>query len=111
MARLIKIRPGLWFYYILLGIFVLGAIGLFICHLRTEKNIANQVQKLGGAVEWENSCVRYVYNLRKVDDIKLRTLTDKLASLSSLKSLDISGSKVTDNGLQHLEGLTSLQWL
>lgn len=115
----IRKRPRTWMAC--LGLVVIVFTILWgIRQAQIEKKVAQYVEQLGGKVEWQYGCVRYVSLGRVVsmgitepyiDDDKLCEVIEQLNRLFVLKSLDLSESGITDRSSKCLGTLKNVQWL
>ena len=77
-----------------------------------QKNAITAIQNLGGdAISSHGHVVEVSLKLSAITDAGLEQLTEHLKGLTSLRSLDLNNTQVTDAGLEHLKGLTNLATL
>lgn len=83
---------------------------IFVKHLQLERRTAEKIADLGGDVQREFGCVRYV-SCNHINDAKLALLVNELHQAAYLKSLSLSDCPITDEGLKSISGLDNLRWL
>jgi Leucine-rich repeat (LRR) protein len=103
-------RKRRWFQYSLGTLLLFVTVSAIPCswlsvkmrQAERQREAATAIEKLGGKVDWDNKALGWPAWLRKVlgDDF-----------FNSVVFAGLSGTKVTDAGLEHLKGLSQLQWL
>jgi hypothetical protein len=99
-----------WFQYSLGTLLVFVTVYAIPCswlavkmrQAERQREATTAIEKLGGQVHWDDKAKRWPAWLRRVlgDDF-----------FSSVVDVNLSGSQVTDAGLEHLKGLSQLQTL
>ena len=93
----------------------LSWLGLKLRQARKHRETVNAILEAGGHVEYEYNVlgfglgeVVYVSGQWDFSDAEL----EKLKRLTSLRRLDVDGSMgITDAGMEHLQGLSNLEWV
>ena len=99
------------FLPIVMLLFAIQGCGSQSATLTQEQAIA-EIEKLGGKVTIDEKSpdkpvIRVDFSRTEVTDDGL----EHLIGLTNLQTLILNDTKVTDKGLEHLEGLTNLEWL
>ena len=86
----------------------LGWLGMFAERVRQQKEILGNLEEYPGCVEWRfGHVVRLEISGTEVTDAGL----ENIKGLTRLETLEVSCSQITDAGLEHLKGLAELEWL
>ncbi|MBT6153202.1 MAG: hypothetical protein HOL01_02015 [Planctomycetaceae bacterium] len=123
-------KPSRRRWKIALGVVVLFAVvGWLVAYPAYQRHRAiEEIERLGGAVYYRETgpqwLSRWGINFERVEAVDLRytvktgggyKATDNtlqyVSSLTSVESLYLGGADITDDGLRHLTGLTNLQQL
>jgi Leucine-rich repeat (LRR) protein len=97
-----------WRWLTLMCLLAIGASGGCGGSVSADQKAAMaKIQELGGGVNFKNGGYEIVLAKSAVEDWDLVQLT----KIPNLKSLDLEGTRIGDEGIEHLHGISSLEFV